>query len=745
MDLARNRPRPVRLKRYVALAAALWTICIAAVISWGLWTHYEAVGRLALRAGTYLVVGHLFLWLLGLLGAWVAARHIRGRIEEHARVERELRRQEELLQATVESTADGILVVDGEGRVLHSNRRFAEMWRIPEELVVRGQDEALQAHVLDQLVDPEAFLSRVRDLYHSTEEDFYTLHFKDGRVFERFSCPLHRDGDPGGRVWSFRDVTESHRGRQDLARARALLTEAIEQMPAGVLIADAPDVRIRLANSAALGIRGAAGAPLTDIPAELHPSRWQTSHPDGRPFEPEELPLSRAVLQGKTSRNVEAVIRRPDGERRTVLANAAPVRDAEGNVTAGVVVFPDITERKREEERQHKLEAQVRHAQKLESLGVLAGGIAHDFNNLLMAILGNADLAMSDLPEDSPVRETLREIVNAARRAADLTRQMLAYSGKGTIVTGALSLNEVVREMGQMLDVSIAKRATLRQELADALPTIEADATQIRQVVMNLLTNASEAIEDPGGEVVVRTTTVDCDADRLRGLLLAEDLDVGPYVCLEVSDTGCGMDPETIGRIFDPFFTTKFAGRGLGMAAVQGIVRGHGGAIEVRSRPGQGTTFRLFFPVAAGGDILAARPDRGESRDEWRGSGTVLLVDDEETVRAVGRAMLERAGFDVLEAEDGRQALERFREAADGIACVLLDLTMPRMDGERCLRELRAIRPDVRIVLTSGYTEQEVRSRLAGERPAGFLQKPYQRAQLIGVVRRALEKGPAAP
>jgi CheY-like chemotaxis protein len=369
----------------------------------------------------------------------------------------------------------------------------------------------------------------------------------------------------------------------------------------------------------------------------------------------------------------------------------------------------------------------------------LAGGIAHDFNNLLMAVLGNAELALQDISEVSPARPMLEEIRRTARRAADLCKQMLAYSGKGRFVVKPIDLSELVREMGHMLEVSISKKATMRYTLSPSLPAVDADATQMRQVIMNLLINASEALGEQNGVISIVTGSVDCDREYLQGMHLDENLPTGLYAYLEVSDTGCGMDAATVRRIFDPFFTTKFMGRGLGMAAVLGIVRGHKGAIKVYSEVGKGTTFKILLPAL---DVL---PEPEESiiheTDRWRGSGLVLLVDDEETIRLLGQRMLERMGFSVVLASDGVEALEVYRARAHEITCVVLDLTMPNLDGEETFRELRRIDPKARVVMSSGYNQQDVVTRFVGRGLAGFVQKPYTIPELTAVMKLVLTQG----
>jgi nitrogen-specific signal transduction histidine kinase len=398
------------------------------------------------------------------------------------------------------------------------------------------------------------------------------------------------------------------------------------------------------------------------------------------------------------------------------------------------VDFMDITDRKLAEEERHNLEKQMLHAQKLESLGVLAGGIAHDFNNILTAIVGNTDLALMRLNPESPVRDNLERIEKAANRASDLAKQMLAYSGKGKFVIEAIDLSRLVEEMTHMLQVSISKKAVLRFNFAETLPTVDADATQLRQIIMNLVINASEAIGNKSGVIAISTGCMQCDRKYLSSAWLNEQIPEGFYVWIEIADTGCGMDKETLSKIFDPFFTTKFTGRGLGMAAVLGIVRGHKGAIRVYSEPGRGTTFKVFLP--AGDKPKELFNGDQQKQTDWKGSGTILLVDDEETVIGIGSEMLKELGFNVLTAMDGREALEVFKQKQDSFYCVILDLTMPHMDGEQAFRELRQINPNVKVIMSSGYNEQEIDQRFAGKGLAGFIQKPYK----MSVLKEAIQK-----
>ena len=435
-------------------------------------------------------------------------------------------------------------------------------------------------------------------------------------------------------------------------------------------------------------------------------------------------------------------VRFPDGTVRWLLGNALPQReDTGGTLWHGFIT--DITERKVADEALHAYERKIQETQKLESLGILAGGIAHDFNNILTGILGNASLAAMDLPLGSPTQESIECIKQGAVRAADLCRQMLAYAGKGRFVVARLSLNSLIQDTTQLLHLSISKHAVLRQNLAQELPPIEADATQIRQVIMNLVINASEAIGTKSGVISINTGLTRVDRDYLAGTILAPELPPGTYVYLEVCDTGSGMSPETQAKIFDPFFTTKFAGRGLGLAAVLGIVRGHRGALKVYSEMNRGTTFKLLFPRAEG----QAEPmvPGLVPAPHWRGRGCVLVVDDEETVRSTAAVMLRRLEFEVALAADGREAVAVYAAKPERYVAVLMDLTMPHMDGKEAFTEMRRVRADLPVVLMSGFNEQDAIAQFTGKGLAGFLQKPFQFEDLMTVLRTTLGHSSPAP
>ena len=422
----------------------------------------------------------------------------------------------------------------------------------------------------------------------------------------------------------------------------------------------------------------------------------------------------------------------PGQPPRCLEMSMTPLQTSQGQPSGGLLLIRDLTARLREEEEHRRLQAHILYAQKLESLGVLTGGIAHDFNNILMAILGNVDLAKQEVRDDAPVCAFLRGIEKAARRASSLTKQMLAYSGKGHFIVMPIELGILVKDVAGLLAPTIPKRISIRLKLDDELPLIEGDRFQIQQVLINLVTNAAEAYGiDEEGEIEVAIGSMDCSSSYLAHTVpdvlvgYEEPLPPSLYVFLDVEDKGHGMNEETCHKVFEPFFTTKFLGRGLGMSAVLGIVRGHRGAIRIDSAPGQGTTVRVLFPTTP-------RPATDETEtadgpaDQWSGTGTVLVVDDEEGIRVLVQRMLEKLGFAVLAAASGDEAIRIYRDIAPRIDCILLDLHMPGMSGETVFQELRRLNPEVRVVLSSGYDREETAQRFDGQGLAGVIQKPYQ-------------------
>lgn len=513
------------------------------------------------------------------------------------------------------------------------------------------------------------------------------------------------------------ESAERERAERAERRARQRLEALLHHFPGAGWTTDGA---LRLTSAAgarlvALGLEGRDGLRLDEAWGDGHPLR----------------PLARAHLRAAAGEPVSVDVE-VDGMAFEVWVE--PAGDAPGEGTIAVAL--DVTERRRLEAQ--RVEAALLRAQKLESLGLLAGGIAHDFNNLLVGVLGNASLLTARLPEGSPDHAAAARIEAAATQAATLTRQMLAYSGRGHFVVEPIDLGATVRELADLVAASLAGRVELAYELGEGLPPVRADVAQVRQLFLNLVTNAADAVGDAGGRVVIRTAVETLDAARLAATLLGEGLVPGRYVRLEVQDDGEGMEPETVRRMFDPFFTTKAEGHGLGLAAALGILRGHRGTVEVQSRRGEGTTIRTWFPASA----EAVAPGPGPARtDAGSGPRGVMVVDDEPLVRALVADALQSRGDRVATFPDGPSALAAF--AADPAAwdVVVLDLTMPGMNGPEVYRRLRAVRADLPVLLVSGYSESDAMGGLPAA--AGFLQKPFTVEQLRAAVDAAA--GVSAP
>jgi PAS domain S-box-containing protein len=643
-------------------------------------------------------------------------------IGDRKRAERNLQRNQHLLTEAERLAGVG----SWEWNIPSDRWSFSENWR----RIHGAGSESLTSEELIQIAHPEDAPAIRRAFRKALEETgVYEIQHRvrrvnDGEVrhiLARGEVECDPDGKPLRMFGAAQDVTEKVRSETTLRQSESRYRALFDYAPLG-MFTSSPEGRFTAVNQAMADMLGypspeAVVAKIRDIAEEIY------VHPERRA---EILEIIRNAGDVATFEN--EYLRR-DGQTFIANLNVVIMGEESGKPPYLLGMVEDITERKRGEKERLALERKIQETQKLESLGVLAGGIAHDFNNILMVVLGNADLALDRLPPMSPARENLQEIETASRRAADLCSQMLAYSGKGKFVIEPIDLSALVGEMHHLLDASTSKKAVLQLELAEDVPAVRGDATQIRQVVMNLVINASEAIGERSGMITVSTGVRDCDAEFLKTTLLKENVLPGRFVFLAVSDTGCGMTAETRRRVFEPFFTTKFTGRGLGMSAVLGIVRGHGGTLQLVSGQGDGAEFTLLFP-ALDASAPVSEKTGADGKNDGRLAGCVLLVDDEETIRALGRQMLERIGFEVIAAGDGADALMIYETLGHRIDLVLLDLTMPNMDGEEAMEALLRRNPDLRIVLSSGYSEHEISKRFSGRGLAGFLQKPYTLARL---------------
>jgi PAS domain S-box-containing protein len=646
-------------------------------------------------------------------------------VTERHRAEEELRQKDYI----IESASNVIATTDLDRKMTYVNPAFLETWGFddPGEVLGRPFSEFWMVEErLDEIVDALQHQGKWSDEIEARK--------RDGNLFDvQVSAAMVRDdeGHPISLMSSSVDITERKRTQEALRKSEEMVRALVETSRDWIWAIDL-DGRHTYCNPAIETILGYR-------PDELIGKRsLDFMQSDDRRVVEDGLPKWIAEKRGWS--NLLIRWRHKDGSWRFLESNSVPILNAAGELVGFRGVDRDTSDRRRAEEERLKLERQVQHAQKLESLGVMAGGIAHDFNNLLYVILGSAELALDNLSEVSPARPLIEELETAARRAADLTRQMLAYSGRGQFEVIDLNLSELAEEMAQLIKSSISKNVEMEMNLRTGLPGVRADVAQLQQVVMNLITNAAEAVgEEESGRVKVSTATMHCSRRYLSRSRSPERPDEGEFVYIEVVDSGCGMNEEAKEKLFDPFFTTKFTGRGLGMSAVLGIVRGHDGAIMVDSEPEEGTSIRVLIPALeeSAESTLGKRVDREPT--EWSGQGTVLLADDEEGVRRLTKRMLEQLGFDVRIACDGREAVEAFRGHSDEFVAVLLDLSMPHMDGRQAYRELQRENAEVRVILASGYVEQEMEDRFAGGGGSVvFIQKPYRLETLREKLRAVL-------
>jgi PAS domain S-box-containing protein len=629
---------------------------------------------------------------------------------------------DEMYRRIVEAVPEGIWVVDAQGRTIFSNQRMAEILGTDLESLYSWScfDSVYPA----DLTEAQSHFART---FSGDRRPFdFRLRRADGSpVWVSICCqPVYDSaGVTVGLLGLFSDISERKRSEAVLRESEERFRNMANTAPVLIWVCG-PDRRCTFFNKGWLDFTGRT------MEQELGSGWMEGLRADD--FEPTVAKLS-AAFESRNSFQLEKRLRRADGEYRSVLCTAVP-RFEEGGAFAGYVgCGVDITDLKRSQE-------QMLATQKLKSLSVLAGGVAHDFNNLLGSILADSELLLPDLPPGSSARDGIERIRSVAVRASEVVRELMAYAGQENTVFEPVDFSRLVREMLHLIKPSISKRAVLKVNLAGDLPSVAANATQMRQVLMNLVTNASEALGDSEGEISVTLTRVRAE----RGMAVP-DLPPGDYVRLEVSDTGCGMSEDVQARIFDPFFTTKFAGRGLGLAAAHGIVRAHGGAITVVSAPGRGSTFGILLPGS--GEVVTEAADirvhefqnnvlAEPGADPLYPEATILMVEDEDNLRLAVSKMLRKNGFHVLEAGDGKAAVELFRTNAREIDVVLLDLTLPGLSGREVLRELRNIRPTTKVILTTAYSEHTALTSLGDQEPSVYIRKPYRLRDLIHLVRR---------
>jgi len=639
-----------------------------------------------------------------------AHRYVQGIVQditERKRAEEALRESEERFHSMFEMHDAVMLLIEPVSGRINDANPAAERFYGYSVHQLRG----MFIREINMAAPGDAAKERARAL--GSEKSYFNFSHRlangDVRIVEVHSSPIMLDGKQC--LFSIiHDITERKEAEEQLRK----LSLAVEQSPASIVITDTHGI-IEYVNPKFTQVTGYT----LDEARGKKPNILKSGETS-----PEEYKrLWETITTGNDWRG-EFHNKKKNGELFWEIASISPVKNANNVITNFVAVKEDITERKRAEEA-------LRHAQKLESIGTLAGGIAHDFNNLLNAIMGQSSLALGRLPKESPAGNNIAKALKAAERAADLTRQLLAYSGKGKFLTDDFDLNRLVEENAQLLEVSVPKSAHLRYELDPAILNIRGDVGQIQQVVMNLIINAGEALGTKPGHITIRTGQIEVTEKHSEFWRYTNNpLPPGEYVSFQVNDTGVGITPEVLTRIFDPFFTTKFTGRGLGLAAVLGIIRGHHGGIRIQSERGKGTEFEVVFPMVNASaltnvpETVAAPAINGEDK-------TILVIDDEPFVLELLKDVFTDANFKVIEALNPAEGIELYRQHQQSILMVILDYSMPGMDGKAAFHELRKINPDVKVMLCSGYTEEEIKSAFGDIQPQAFIQKPYKPSSLL--------------
>ena len=609
------------------------------------------------------------------------------------------------LRGILESTADGILAVDATGKVVQANGRFAEMWCIPSALLAAGNDEDLLRFVLEQLIDPDAFISKVRELYASNADDIDTLMFKDGRMVERHSSPLILNGIALGRVWSFSDITARNQAEAVRARLAAIVENSND-----AIFSRALDGTILSWNAGAEKMLGYTAAEAIGKPSSFvrPPNRVANLAQNNA-----------AALRGEVVVR-ETVRLTKDGRVVAVMASQSPIRDSAGRLVGASVILQDITALQQAQAAVKEAEAQLREAQKIQAIGTLAGGIAHDFNNIIAIILGNIELMRLDVRAIPHALQCVERIHLASVRARDLVRQILAFSRRQPTLRKPMSLIPVVEETERLLRATLPARLGVAVYCAPDTPSVLADATQIQQALINLATNAMQAMPSGPGHISIRLEKVMLDegtAQRQPALRILCAQHPGGAVRLSVIDNGPGIDADTLKRIFEPFYTTKLVGEGtgLGLSVVHGIVQGHDGAIVVDSQSGKGARFMIYLPATAT-QVEVPQSTTGSvelppSRQGY--DPQILYIDDEIQLVTVIKALLERRGYRVSAHTDPHAALAILRADAAAFDLVLTDYNMPTMSGLDVAREVRAIRGDLAVAIVSGFIDEGLRAQFA--------------------------------
>jgi PAS domain S-box-containing protein len=613
---------------------------------------------------------------------------------------------------------DGVLVMDLDGRIIDMNPAAERLFGYAKDELLGQQVERLHHPSLQGSQERIIQAALRRNGRWAGELHFQRKEGSDGIADVVVVAQCDEHGLPNAWIGVNRDITARRRAEAWLVEQRALLTALVNAAPVAIVAVDAEE-RVTLWNPAAERLFGWSAAEVLGRPLPL-----------SEPFDSEEYqPVRDRVRSGQTVTGLETRRERKDGSRVDVLLSCAPFRDAQADLSGAIALYQDLTEYRR-------LEEQLRQSQKMEAIGQLAGGVAHDFNNLLTVIKAYSGIIADQMDDSNPLKVDVGEIQRAAGRASSLTQQLLAFSRKQVLEPGVLDLNTISRELEPMVRRLIGDDIQVVLRLDDTIGKVKADRSQVEQVLINLIVNARDAMPG-GGTVSIETANVELSDSyaRLRPVVAP-----GKYVMIAVSDTGEGMDEETQSRIFEPFFTTKPAGKGtgLGLSTVYGIVKQSSGYIWVYSEPRIGTTFKVYLPLMEAEEIRVAAAERAVRKPSL-GSETVLLVEDEPSVRSIARRILERNGYTVLEAHDGRHALRVADQYRQPIQLLLTDMMMPELTGRDVWRSLAPKRSELRVLYMSGYTNDDMVRRGLIDADSAFVQKPFTAVDLARAVRSTLD------
>jgi len=686
-------------------------------------------------------------------------RELTAAVQRYQVNESERLKSKSLLEAALESTADGLLIVDKDGLWTGFNKKFTTLWSIPETLALSGDDSKAIRFVLDQIKDPDDFMSRVEAIYKNPGQNSHDqIVLKDGRIIERYSNPQRFEGQIVGRVWSFRDVTQQKLAAEKLKESAEYHQRLFNESPTGMYIQDFSKVADHVDRLKAEGVQD-IGAYMKENPAILdqltkevritdtNTAAIKMYRADSR--DSLESGFHHLIKSNDSQHFIDQVVTftsghdRYEGEARNldftgktmeIILRKAVINRKQNGLSKVLVSVVDVTDLHRANREKQVLEKQLQQSQKMETIGTLAGGIAHDFNNILFPIIGYTDILLDELTDDQAMRSSISEIRTGALRASELVKQILTFSRRESLKLIPMKLQRIVNEAMKLIRSTIPATIQINQSIDSNCPCVNADPTQIHQIVMNLCTNAYHAMEETGGELTVSLTTVDLTEKTLQNL----DMKPGRYVCLLVKDTGYGIAQDVMGRIYDPYFTTKEKGRGTGMglSVVQGIVAGMHGVIQVESAPGKGANFRVYFPANA--SQTALHPDTPPTELPC-GNEHIFLVDDEPGVIALEKKLLYRLGYKISTWTSSPEALSDFQRHPDIYDLVITDVAMPKLGGDRLAVEMLKIRPDIPIILCTGFSGRmdEMKAKEIGVK--GFLTKPVSVKDLAETVRQVLD------